>query len=134
MHSYAVEVARGIAFHNIVSSIIQEHGLNVPEAMRWLEEFGQDRIKVFLDGIEKLPSWGSEIDENVRKYIDSIGYVVRGADAWSYESERYWGKKGREVERTRVVTLIPKESQVGLFTREELAATIQYVHKTPLSV
>jgi hypothetical protein len=134
MHSYAVEVARGIAFHNIVSSIIQEHGLSVPAAMHWLEEFGQDRIRVFLEGVKSLPSWGPEIDENVRKYIDSIGYVVRGADAWSYESERYWGKKGREVELTRVVTLIPKESQEGLFTREELAATMQYVPKAPSSV
>jgi hypothetical protein len=125
MHSYPIELARGIAFHNIVSSIIQEHELSVPEAMRWLENFGKDRIKVFMDGVEKLPSWGTEIDQNVRQYIDCIGYLVRGADAWSYESERYWGKKGEEVQRTRVVTIFPEESQEGLVTKEELKTMMQ---------
>lgn len=134
MHSYSVELARGIAFHNIVSSIILEHGLSVPAAMSWLEDFGKSRVKVFLDGVEKLPSWGPEIDGRVREYIDSVGYLVRGADAWSYESERYWGNKGQEVQRTRVVTIVPKDSQQGLVTREELEATMQYTHTNELLV
>lgn len=126
MHSYPVELARGIAFHNIVTSIIQEHEMNVPEAMQWLEDFGRHRVNTFLDGFEELPSWGPEIDRDVQKYIESIGYLVRGADAWSYESERYWGKKGLEVQQTRVVTLFPEaeESQEGLLTKEELKAAI----------
>ncbi|XP_006456413.1 hypothetical protein AGABI2DRAFT_195544 [Agaricus bisporus var. bisporus H97] len=134
MHSYSIELARGIAFHNIVSSIILEHGLSVPAAMSWLEDFGKSRVKVFLDGVEKLPSWGPEIDGRVREYIDSVGYLVRGADAWSYESERYWGNKGQEVQRTRVVTIVPKDSQQGLVTREELEATMQYTHTNELLV
>jgi hypothetical protein len=120
MHSYAVELARGIAFHNIVSSIIQEHGLSIPAAMCWLDDFGKNRVKAFLDGVENLPSWGPEVDKNVRKYIERVGYLVRGADAWSYESERYWGNKGEEIRRTRIVTIFPKERQEGWLTREEL--------------
>jgi hypothetical protein len=120
MHSYAVELARGIAFHNIVSSIIQEHGLSIPAAMCWLDDFGKNRVKAFLDGVENLPSWGPEVDKNVRKYIERVGYLVRGADAWSYESERYWGNKGEEIRWTRIVAIFPKERQEGWLTREEL--------------
>ncbi|KXN85516.1 Delta(6)-protoilludene synthase [Leucoagaricus sp. SymC.cos] len=126
MHSYAVEVARGIAFHNIVTSIMQDHEMDVPAAMEWLENFGKHRVATFLNGIEELPSWGEEIDVDIQRYIDSIGYLVRGADAWSYESERYWGEKGMEVQKTRVVTFFPEneESQEGLLTKEELKAAI----------
>jgi len=121
MHSYAVELSRGIAFHNIITSIIHEHHLDVPAAMKWLEEFGRYRVATFLNGIEELPSWGPE---KVRQYIDSIGYLVRGTDTWGYESERYWGRKGKEIQTTRMVTIWPEESQEGLLTKEELDAAI----------
>ncbi len=124
MHSYVVEVARGIAFHNIVTSIMEEYKVDVPAAMEWLDSFGRYRVDTFLDGIEQLPSWGPEIDVNVQKYIKSVGYVIRGADAWSYESEKYWGKKGIEIQRSRLVTLLleAKEVQEGLVSKEELEA------------
>jgi hypothetical protein len=126
MHSYAVEVARGIAFHNIVTSIMQEHQMSVSAAMEWLENFGKHRVTTFLNGIEDLPSWGEEIDADVQRYVESIGYLVRGADAWSYESERYWGERGMEIEATRVVTIFTEhaESQEGLLTKEELKAAM----------
>jgi len=44
MHSYPIELSRGIALHNIVTSIIHEHHLDVPAAMKWLEEFGRQKL------------------------------------------------------------------------------------------
>ena len=124
MHSYPIELSRGIALHNIVTSIIHEHHLDVPAAMKWLEEFGRQRVTTFLNGIKELPSWGPKIDGKVRQYIDDIGYLVRGTDDWCYESERYWGGKGKEVRTTRMVTIWPEETQEGLLTKEELEAAI----------
>lgn len=126
MHSYVVEVARGIAFHNIVTSIMEEHKLDVPAAMEWLENFGGRRVDTFLSRIKELPSWGPEMDLNVRKYIENIGYLVRGTDAWSYESGRYWGTKGMEIQETRLVTLFPEVEKVqeGLVSKDELKAVI----------
>jgi len=124
IHSYPVELSRGIAFHNIITSIIHEHHLDVPAAMKWLEEFGRHRVATFLNGIEELPSWGPEIDGKVRQYIDSIGYLVRGTDTWCYESERYWGRKGKEIQTTRMVTIWPGKSQEGLLTKKELEVAI----------
>ncbi len=126
MHSYVVEVARGIAFHNIVTSIMEEYKVDVPAAMEWLDNFGRYRVDTFLNGIKQLPSWGPGVDANVQKFIKNIGYAVRGADAWSYESEKYWGKKGMEIQRTRLVALFlgVKEIQEGLVSKEELKAVI----------
>jgi len=124
MHSYAIELSRGIAFHNIITSIIHEYHLDVPAAMKWLEEFGRHRVAAFLNGIKELPSWGPEMDGKVCKYIDDIGYLVRGTDDWCYESERYWGGKGNEVQTTRMVTIWSEETREGLLTKEEFKATI----------
>ena len=125
MHSYPIELSRGIAFHNIVASIIHEHHLDVPAAMKWLEEFGRQRIATFLNGMKELPSWGLEIDGKVRQYIDDIGYLIRGTDAWSYESEKYWGEKGKEIRTTRMVTTWPEKTREGLLTKEELKSAIE---------
>ena len=92
--------------------------------MKWLEEFGRHRVATFLNGIEELPSWGPKIDGKVRQYIDNIGYLVRGTDTWCYESERYWGRKGKEIQTTRVVTIWPGKSQEGLLTKKELEVAI----------
>ena len=93
--------------------------------MKWLEEFGRQRVATFLNGVKELPSWGPEIDGKVRQYIDGIGYLARGIDAWCYETDRYWGRKGKEVQTTRVVTIWPEETQEGLLTKEELKATME---------
>lgn len=126
MHSYSVEVARGIAFHNIVTSIMQEHRMGISAAMEWLGNFGKQRIDTFLNAVKELPSWGQEVDQNVSIYIKRIGHLVRGADEWSYESERYWERRGSEIQSTRLVTFIPEveESQEGLLTKEELRTAI----------
>jgi len=124
MHSYPIELSRGIAFHNIITSIIHEYHLDVPAAMKWLEEFGRQRVATFLNGIKELPSWGPGIDGKVRQYIDDMGYLVRGTDAWCYESERYWGGRGKEVQTTRMVTIWPEKTREGLLIKEELEAAI----------
>ena len=125
MHSYPLELSRGIAFHNIITSIIHEYHLDVPAAMKWLEKFGRQRVATFLNGIKEIPSWGPEIDGKVRKYIDDMGYLVRGTDAWCYESERYWGGRGKEIRTTRMVTIWPEKTREGLLTREELTSAIE---------
>ena len=124
MHSYLVELSRGIAFHNIVTSIVHEHQVDVPTAMQWLEVFGRDIVTTFLNGIKELPSWGPEIDRKIQQYVNGIGYLVRGTDALCYKSERYWGEKGKEVGRTRIATLFLEQNQQGLLTKEELEAAM----------
>jgi len=124
MHSYPVELSRGIAFHNIITSIIHEHQVDIPAAMKWLDVFGRDMVATFLNGVNELPSWGPEIDDKVQQYVNDIGYLVRGTDAWCYRSERYWGEKGKEVGTTRIATLFLEQNKQGLLTKEELEAAM----------
>jgi len=124
MHSYPVELSRGIAFHNIITSIIHEHQVDIAAAMKWLDVFGRDMVATFLDEVNALPSWGPEIDDKIQQYVNDIGYLVRGTDAWCYRSERYWGEKGKEVGTTRIATLFLEQSKQGLLTKEELKAAM----------
>ena len=72
----------------------------------------------FLTNIRALPSWGEKIDRAVMVYIDRVARCVRGYDAWSYETNRYYGDDGLKVRECRKITLLPPNS--GYTTREEL--------------
>ena len=41
-----------------------------------------------------------------------------GYDTWSYETKRYYGDDGLNVQERRKITLLPRDS--GYITREEL--------------
>ena len=57
-----------------------------------------------------MPKYHSySLDADVAKYVDGIGSWVRANDQWSFESERYFGKRGPEIYRNRWMTLMPKE-------------------------
>ncbi|KAI0294470.1 hypothetical protein B0F90DRAFT_1757050 [Multifurca ochricompacta] len=56
----------------------------------------------------KIPKFGEPVDEQLVQYSDGLGNWVRANDQWSFESERYFGKKGAEFRRTRRVRLLPK--------------------------
>ena len=58
-----------------------------------------------LDNIANLPSWGQEVDQRVKIYINGVAQVVRGCDNWAYEGRRYFGNRGLEVQKTKVMTL-----------------------------
>lgn len=40
-------------------------------------------------------------------YVDGLGQWVRGNDDWTFESHRYFGDKGLEIQKTRLMTLLP---------------------------
>ena len=71
----------------------------------WHQELADQFLAVYYG---KLPSWGSDIDAEIRRYLDGIGNWVRANDAWSFESERYFGLDGPQIEKTRRVMLRPR--------------------------
>ena len=64
----------------------------------------------FLDlYYHQVPKYHScSVDADVARYIDGIGNWVRANDSWSFESQRYFGTKGLEIQEARVVTLFPR--------------------------
>ena len=87
--------------------------LDLDGAMKWVADYHSELEKKFLDGLKKVPSWGEDIDPQVQQYLNGIAIWPRGNYCWSFESGRYFGDKGLEYQRTRLVPLLPKVIPVG---------------------
>ncbi|KAF9530787.1 terpenoid synthase [Crepidotus variabilis] len=105
--SYAMEKARGLELHNSVELVMKEQGVNVQGAINWLERYAAGVHAGFLENVAQMPSWGEQTDKKVKTYIDGLAQWIRGNDDWTFESGRYFGSKGLEIQKTRVMTLLP---------------------------
>ena len=107
--SYNLEQARGDDSHNIVTIAMNQLKTDVAGAMKWVDDHHKELERKFNENFEKVPKWGEPIDSQVARYVDGLGNWVRANDQWSFVSERYFGKKGPEIMKSRWVTLLPKE-------------------------
>ncbi|CAL1709814.1 unnamed protein product [Somion occarium] len=109
--SYNVEQARGDDGHNLVTIVMHERKCGLHGALKWISKLHDDLVSKFLSALEEIPSFGnSALDEEVSIYADGLGNWVRANDSWSFESERYFGKQGLVIQKTRVVDLLPRET------------------------
>jgi len=88
-----------------------------------------DRFVVDRAALSELsPMWGAKIDRDVSVYVEGLASWIVGSLHWSvgfpffnsvirlfghsndrsFESERYFGRSGMEIKKTRVVHLLPK--------------------------
>jgi hypothetical protein len=104
---------------------MEEYHLDLQQALYWLSGYASKISSNFLANVRALPSWGEKIDRSVMVYIDRVGRGIRGCDAWSYETKRYYGNDGLNVLKCRKITLLPPDS--GYITREELELEIMVV-------
>ena len=77
-------------------------------AFRWAADYHTTVEQKYLLGLKRVPSWGHEIDYQVQLYLGGLAYWPRGNDSWSFESGRYFGSKGIECQKTRVVPMLPR--------------------------
>jgi Delta6-protoilludene synthase len=108
MYSFNIEQASGHGGHNIVTVVMNEKGLDLDGALTWLGEYHGEVLSKFQAQSRTLPSWGPAIDADVQTFVERLGYWIRGIDCWSLETERYFGTKGPEIQKHRLVTLLPK--------------------------
>lgn len=89
------------------------HEFDMPllEAMEWIEKRADEVKTKFLDRVKHIPSWGEQVDAQVAEYIDQMGNFIYANNFWSFESARYFGSVGLEVQKTRYVPLLPKAEQ-----------------------
>ncbi|KAF7296929.1 Terpene cyclase [Mycena indigotica] len=109
--SYNVEQARGDDGHNLVTIVMHQYGLDVQQAMSWIGDLHDQIVDEFLHTWHDLPRFDTspDLEHDFRLYVDGLGNWVRANDSWSFESERYFGKKGREVQDTRKTVLLPRK-------------------------
>ncbi|KAG2069374.1 terpenoid synthase [Suillus decipiens] len=113
MVSYNKEQAVGNEGHNLISTIMLELGLDIGGAIAWAAHYHAELQKRFIDGLAKVPSWGASVDVLVKEYLDGIAIWPRADTCWSYEGQRYFGTRGPEIQKTRLVPLLPKASRIA---------------------
>ncbi|KZV99782.1 hypothetical protein EXIGLDRAFT_831178 [Exidia glandulosa HHB12029] len=100
-YSYNVEQARGDT-HNVLAVVRDQYNWSLDRALQWLAEQHDELVADFLATIDSVPP-------ELAKYVDGLGNWVRANDAWSFESQRYFGKGGLGVMSKREVILLPKQ-------------------------
>ncbi|KAI0058755.1 terpenoid synthase [Artomyces pyxidatus] len=105
--SYNIEQSAGHEGHNILTVVMRQKGLDMEASLDWVTQYHSDCLAEFLELRRNLPSFGPELDDTVAEYVDGVAQWVRGGDCWSFESRRYFGDRGLEVQKVRKVDLLP---------------------------
>lgn len=109
--SYYKEHAEGNVTQNALTFLMRAQGMTLAGAVDALTARHRAALARFLDLRAHLPSWGAALDKEIALYVDGLADWIRGADAWTFESGRYFGKRGREIQKTRVVVLEARPGQ-----------------------
>ncbi|KAF8546266.1 terpenoid synthase [Imleria badia] len=107
--SYNMEQLRGDDLHNIITCVMNEYHTDVNGAMLWVEDYLLRVADRFHAAMADLPQWEEPLNSQVKAYCDGLGQWVRALDDWSFEGERYFGKKGLEIKENRWMLLLPKK-------------------------
>ena len=104
-----MEQARGLAGNNIVTVFMESMNLSLQQSVNLVGRKFEELISEFTVDKSRLRSFGSSVDKDVQKYIFSLENAVVGNLIWSFESKRYFGTRGHEIQRTLVVDIARKE-------------------------
>ncbi|KAH0584468.1 hypothetical protein H2248_010004 [Termitomyces sp. 'cryptogamus'] len=112
LYSYNVEQARGDAGHNIITIVMHQKKIGLSEAVNWIGDHHSKLGQQFLNDLKHVPHFDKMIELDVKHYLDGLGNWVRANECWSFESHRYFGMSGREVQQSRKVVLLPRSAQI----------------------
>lgn len=90
---------------------MHELGVNIHGALEWVAMRHAHTSASFLQSFTDIPSWGEPVDGYVRQYIQGLGNWVRANDCWNFESGRYFGTDGLQVQQHRTVYALPNACQ-----------------------
>ncbi|KAH9035467.1 isoprenoid synthase domain-containing protein [Lactarius deliciosus] len=108
VYSYNMEQAKGHTGNNIVTVLMKAHGCDLQTASDTIGAHYAELMECYLADRERLPSFGVEIDADVRLYVRAMENWPIGNLEWSFETNRYFGPLHDEIKRTRLVVLTPR--------------------------
>ena len=91
----------------MIPVVMHQEGVDLQTAVDFVGNMCKQSIDRFNEDRARLPSWGPEIDREVSIYVDGLANWIVGSLHWSFETERYFGKSGRQVKATRTVDILP---------------------------
>ncbi|KAL7796671.1 isoprenoid synthase domain-containing protein [Trichoderma ceciliae] len=106
--SYNKEQAVGDDEHNIVTILMSQYNLSVQQAMDMAGDLADKKMDRFYFLYLQVPRYVGPVDLEIQTFVDGMAQCVGGVLHWSYESQRYFGKRGMEIKRTRQLRLLPK--------------------------
>ncbi|KAJ6453743.1 isoprenoid synthase domain-containing protein [Mycena sanguinolenta] len=107
--SYNKEQALGRDQFNFLTIIMRtDSTMDLRAATSWLSAYHESLQSEFIDTIRLLPSFGPALDRELQEYISHLANWPRAQDCWNFESTRYFGNKGLEIQVTRQVPLLSK--------------------------
>ncbi|KZV87270.1 terpenoid synthase [Exidia glandulosa HHB12029] len=118
MVSFNKEQASDDAECNIVTVIMHSLKTDYLGAIEWIVREHKRLQRVFLELAVSLPQRlrddGVEVtprtEEQLGLYIEHMAQWPRANKQWSFESGRYFGDKGLEIQETRLVRKLPKRT------------------------
>jgi hypothetical protein len=108
VYSYNMEQAKGHTGNNIVTVLMKAYGCDLQTASDIIGAHYAELMERYLADRERLPSFGIEIDADVRLYVRAMENWPIGNLEWSFETNRYFGPLHDEIKRTRLVVLTPR--------------------------
>jgi len=95
----------------MIAVTMRHHGMALQEAVDFVGDLSKQSIDRFTEDWARLPSWGPEIDAQVQVYVQGLADWITGSLHWSFDSERYFGRKGGQIKKDRIMVLAPVRSQ-----------------------
>jgi alpha-muurolene/germacrene-A/gamma-muurolene synthase len=81
-------------------------GLDLQQAVDRIGDLCKQTIDSFVENQARVPSWGDDIDKDVKLYVNGLQEWIAGSLHWSFMTTRYFGENGGAVKATRIVELL----------------------------
>ncbi|KAI0661795.1 terpenoid synthase [Cubamyces menziesii] len=111
--SYNKEQAAGDDLHNILTIVMEEKKVDFNGALQWLAEQHSeqvDRALTLLPQVLALVATAGPHAAPLAFYLDHLANWPRANDCWNFESGRYFGADGRQIQKSRLLTLAPRKA------------------------
>ncbi|QRV73699.1 terpene synthase [Ceratobasidium sp. AG-Ba] len=104
MYSFPIEHAQGDAQSLVFICMLNEE-TDLQSALNRVEKLTQERTHQFVDIKKRLPSFGSELEPQVAKYVRGMELWMQGSIHWAFTSPRYFGANVEKVRNTGIVEI-----------------------------
>ncbi|KAJ8455153.1 hypothetical protein ONZ51_g12604 [Trametes cubensis] len=111
--SYNKEQATGEDLHNVLTIAMEERKVDINGALQWLADQHSeqvDRALSLLPQVLALVATAGPHAAALAFYVDHLANWPRANDCWNFESGRYFGADGRQIQKSRLLTLAPRKA------------------------
>jgi hypothetical protein len=84
-------------------------GLNLQQAVDRIGDLCKQTIDTFIENQARVPSWGDDVDRDVKLYVNGLQEWIVGSLHWSFMTTRYFGDNGGAIKATRIVELLSQK-------------------------